>query len=184
MRELALNILDIAENSLRAGATLVEIAVQADFLQDKLCISVNDNGKGMSEEMLASVCDPFTTTRTTRKVGMGLPLFKYSAESAGGSFQISSQEGKGTFVAAQYRISHVDRMPLGDFGGVALQLVTMNPHTDFVFTAECGERQGVLDTREVREILGEEIPFGAPEVRAFLRDYIKENLTDIFGGRL
>ena len=184
MRELALNILDIAENSLRAGATLVEIAVQADFSQDKLCISVNDNGKGMSEEMLASVCDPFTTTRTTRKVGMGLPLFKYSAESAGGSFQISSQEGKGTFVAAQYRISHVDRMPLGDFGGVALQLVTMNPHTDFVFTAECGERQGVLDTREVREILGEEIPFGAPEVRAFLRDYIKENLTDIFGGRL
>ncbi len=184
MRELALNILDIAENSLRAGATLVEIAVQADFLQDKLCISVNDNGKGMSEEMLASVCDPFTTTRTTRKVGMGLPLFKYSAESAGGSFQISSQEGKGTFVAAQYRISHVDRMPLGDFGGVALQLVTMNPHTDFVFTAECGERQGVLDTREVREILGEEIPLGAPEVRAFLRDYIKENLTDIFGGRL
>ena len=75
-------------------------------------------------------------------------------------------------------------MPLGDFGGVALQLVTMNPHTDFVFTAKCGERQGVLDTREVREILGEEIPFGAPEVRAFLRDYIKENLTDIFGGRL
>lgn len=184
MRELALNILDIAENSLRAGATLVEIAVQADFLQDKLCISVNDNGKGMSEEMLASVCDPFTTTRTTRKVGMGLPLFKYSAESAGGSFRIRSQEGKGTFVAAQYRISHVDRMPLGDFGGVALQLVTMNPHTDFVFTAECGERQGVLDTREVREILGEEIPFGAPEVRAFLKDYIKENLTDIFGGRL
>lgn len=184
MRELALNILDIAENSLRAGATLVEIAVQADFSQDKLCISVNDNGKGMSEKMLASVCDPFTTTRTTRKVGMGLPLFKYSAESAGGSFQISSQVGKGTFVAAQYRISHVDRMPLGDFGGVALQLVTMNPHTDFVFTAECGERQGVLDTREVREILGEEIPFGAPEVRAFLRDYIKENLTDIFGGRL
>ena len=184
MRELVLNILDIAENSLRAGATLVEIDLAADFSQDAFSISVRDNGKGMSKEMLASVCDPFTTTRTTRKVGMGLPLFKYSAESAGGTFHITSEEGKGTAVTAAYRISHVDRMPLGDFGGVALQLVTMNPGVDFCFTAKAGDRQGELDTREVRAILGEEIPLGAPEVRAFLKDYIKENLTDIFGGRL
>ena len=78
----------------------------------------------------------------------------------------------------------MDRMPLGDFGGVALQLVTMNPHTDFVFTAQNGETVGKLDTRELREILGEDIPLGAPEVRSFLREYIQENLVDIFGGRL
>ena len=184
MRELALNILDIAENSLAAGAKLVEIEVSADFAADTMAISVRDDGKGMSKEMLATVCDPFTTTRTTRKVGMGLPLFKYSAESAGGSFHIESEEGKGTFVRATYRIGHVDRMPLGDFGGVALQLVTLNRNTDFVISAKCGEGEGVLDTRQVREILGEDIPFGAPEVRAFLKEYIKENLTDILGGRL
>ena len=184
MRELALNILDIAENSLSAGAKLVEIEVCADFEADRMSISIRDDGKGMSKEMLATVCDPFTTTRTTRKVGMGLPLFKYSAESAGGNFFIESEEGKGTSVRAEYQIGHVDRMPLGDFGGVALQLVTMNPNTDFVISAKSGEGEGVLDTRQMREILGEDIPFGAPEVRAFLKEYIKENLTDIFGGRL
>ena len=184
MRELALNILDIAENSLAAGAKLVEISVCADFAADRMKISIRDDGKGMSAEMLKTVCDPFTTTRTTRKVGMGLPLFKYSAESAGGSFRISSRKGKGTTVSAEYRISHIDRMPLGDFGGVALQLVTMNPGVDFCISVTDGERAGVLDTRDVKEILGEDIPLGAPEVRAFLKDYIRENLVSIYGGRL
>ena len=184
MRELALNILDIAENSLAAGAKLIEIEVRADFAADTMAISVRDDGKGMDAEMLARVTDPFTTSRTTRKVGMGLPLFKFSAESAGGDFQIGSEKGKGTWVRASYRISHVDRMPLGDFGGVALQLVTMNPQVDFRIAAADGEHCGVLDTREVRAVLGEDIPFTAPEVRVFLKDYIQENLVDIFGGRL
>ena len=87
-------------------------------------------------------------------------------------------------MCADYRISHIDRMPLGDFGGVALQLVTMNPRVDFRFFVSDGERGGVLDTREVREVLGEEIPLDAPEVRAFLKEYIQENLVDIIGGRL
>ena len=184
MRELALNILDITENSVSAGAHLIEIDVLADFSRDAMAIRIRDDGCGMDEQMLATVCDPFTTTRTTRKVGMGLPLFKFSAESAGGTFSIRSEKGKGTEVTATYRIGHVDRMPLGDFGGVVLQLVTMNPHTDFVFTAQNGETVGKLDTRELREILGEDIPLGAPEVRSFLREYIQENLVDIFGGRL
>lgn len=184
MRELALNILDIAENSLSAGAKHVEIAVFADFDKDRMKIAVRDDGCGMDGEMLARVTDPFTTTRTTRKVGMGIPLFKFSAESAGGSFDIRSEKGRGTEVTAEYVISHVDRMPLGDFGGVVLQLVTMNPVVDFTVTAACGGREGVLDTREVRGVLGEDIPLSAPEVRAFLKDYIQENLVDIFGGRL
>ena len=184
MRELALNILDITENSVSAGAHLIEIDVLADFAKDEMAIRIRDDGCGMDEQMLATVCDPFTTTRTTRKVGMGLPLFKFSAESAGGTFSIRSEKGKGTEVVATYRIGHVDRMPLGDFGGVVLQLVTMNPQVDFVFTAQSGETTGKLDTRELREILGEDIPLGAPEVRSFLREYIQENLVDIFGGRL
>ena len=183
MRELALNILDIAENSLSAGAKLVEIRVIADLPADRLTISVRDDGCGMDAEMLARVADPFTTSRTTRKVGMGIPLFKFSAESAGGSFDIRSEKGKGTLVTAQYSVGHVDRMPLGDFGGVVLQLVTMNPAVDFYVLAKNGESEGVLDTREMREVLGD-IPLSHPEVRGFLKDYIKENLVDIFGGRL
>ncbi len=183
MRELALNILDIAENSLSAGAKLVEIRVIADLPADRLTISVRDDGCGMDAEMLARVSDPFTTSRTTRKVGMGIPLFKFSAESAGGSFDIRSEKGKGTLVTAQYSVGHVDRMPLGDFGGVVLQLVTMNPAVDFYVLAKNGESEGVLDTREMREVLGD-IPLSHPEVRGFLKDYIKENLVDIFGGRL
>ena len=183
MRELALNILDIAENSLSAGAKLVEIRVIADLPADRLTISVRDDGCGMDAEMLARVTDPFTTSRTTRKVGMGIPLFKFSAESAGGSFDIRSEKGKGTLVTAQYSVGHVDRMPLGDFGGVVLQLVTMNPAVDFYVLAKNGESEGVLDTREMREVLGD-IPLSHSEVRGFLKDYIKENLVDIFGGRL
>lgn len=184
MRELALNILDIAENSLSAGAKLVEIGVSADFAADRMVIRIRDDGCGMDKEMLARVTDPFTTTRTTRKVGMGVPLFKFSAESAGGRFDIRSEKGKGTEVTAEYVISHVDRMPLGDFGGVCLQLVTMNPAVDFRIRAEGDGKEGVLDTREVRAVLGEDVSLSAPEVRAFLKDYIQENLVDIFGGRL
>lgn len=183
MRELALNILDIAENSLAAGAKHIEIGLTADFSADTMRITVADDGCGMDEETLKKVTDPFTTSRKTRSVGMGLPLFKYSAESAGGNFSISSEKGKGTKVSAEYRIGHIDRMPLGDFGGVVLQMVTMNPQVDFTVRVDCGGKSGVLDTREVKEILGD-IPLNAPEIRAFLKDYISENLVSIYGGRL
>ncbi len=183
MRELALNVLDITENSLRAGAKLVRIALNIRFAEDRFSIDIEDDGCGMDEEMLARVTDPFTTTRTTRKVGMGLPLFRYSAESAGGSFSIQSQKGKGTRVHAEYCIGHIDRIPLGDFGGVVLQLITMNPAVDFCVEVRSEEGEGLLDTRQFREILGD-VPFTEPEVRAFLREYIQENLVSIYGGRL
>ena len=102
MRELALNILDIAENSVAAGAKLIEIDVTAQFDADRLTIRIADDGCGMDAAMLAAVSDPFTTTRTTRKVGMGVPLFKYSAESAGGTFEIRSEPGKGTEITIDF----------------------------------------------------------------------------------
>ena len=184
MRELALNILDIAENSVAAGAKLIEIDVTAQFDADRLTIRIADDGCGMDAAMLAAVSDPFTTTRTTRKVGMGVPLFKYSAESAGGTFEIRSEPGKGTETVAVYSIGHVDRMPLGDLGGVVLQLITMHPQIDFLVRTASGECVGALDTRELRAILGDDVPFTEPQVRAFLKQYIQENLVDIFGGRL
>ena len=154
MRELALNVLDNRRKLAARGRKVVKITLAADFAADTMSIEIGDDGCGMSEEMLATVCDPFTTTRTTRKVGMGVPLFKYSAESAGGTFSIRSEVGKGPCVTATYKISHVDRMPLGDFGGVALQLVTMNPATDYCIRVTDGSREGVLDTREIKEIRG------------------------------
>ena len=117
MRELSLNILDIVENSVRAGATLIKVSVIAK--DGFLTIEIADDGKGMSEEFLRSVTDPFTTTRTTRKVGMGIPLFKMAAETANGSFDIKSKLGAGTTVTAKFEIDNVDRAPLGNLAETA-----------------------------------------------------------------
>ena len=182
MRELALNILDIAENSLSAGAKLVEIGVSADFAADRMVIRIRDDGCGMDKEMLARVTDPFTTTRTTRKVGMGVPLFKFSAESAGGRFGIRSEKGKGTEVTAEYVISHVDRMPLGDISSTVHTLIVFNEHIDFRYTYEYADRSFTLDTREMREMLGEEISFSEPEVSAFIKEYLEANKAETDGG--
>ena len=117
MKEISLNILDVAQNSLRANATEINILVFFDTAADRLTVSIKDNGCGMSQEFVSRVLDPFTTTRTTRRVGLGLPLFRQSALEAGGDFSIESREGKGTEVAAWFRTSHIDRMPLGDLAG-------------------------------------------------------------------
>lgn len=114
MKEISLNILDVAQNSLRANATEINILVFFDTAADRLTVSIKDNGCGMSQEFVSRVLDPFTTTRTTRRVGLGLPLFRQSALEAGGDLSIESREGKGTEVAAWFRTSHIDRMPLGD----------------------------------------------------------------------
>ena len=117
MRELSLNVMDIAQNSISAGASLITIRVEEDRPADTLSISVEDNGKGMSPETVQKVIDPFYTTRTTRSVGLGVPLFKMEAEMTGGSFQIDSQLGVGTTLTAVFKPSSVDMIPLGDING-------------------------------------------------------------------
>jgi signal transduction histidine kinase len=123
VREIALHLLDIAENSVAAQAKTVFIAVCEDLPADRLSASVKDNGKGMDAETLASVVDPFVTSRTTRKVGLGIPLLKAAAEACDGQLQIASQLGKGTTLEVEFRRSHIDRMPLGDLGSTILTLV-------------------------------------------------------------
>ncbi len=182
MRELALNVMDIAQNSISAKAALIRISVEEDLEADRLRILVEDNGCGMTPEQVQSVVDPFYTTRTTRKVGMGIPLFKMEAEMTGGSFSIRSEKGKGTSLQAEFVPSHVDMIPLGDIGGVVHLLITCNPDRDFVFLRKKGQREFVLDTRELRNLLGEETPLNAPEVSQWLRDYLKEHMEDIEGG--
>ena len=178
MRELSLNVMDIAQNSIRAGASLTTIRIDESVPGDTLAITVTDNGCGMSEEQGKRGIDPFFTTRTTRKVGLGVPLFKMEAEMTGGSFVIDSTLGVGTTLTATFRPSHVDMIPLGEIGAVIHLLVTCNPEIDFLYIRSkvngAGEEKTLtLDTREFRAQLGD-IPFSEPDVSDWIREYIAE----------
>lgn len=181
MTEISLNILDVAENSTRAGATLVAIKVLADTAFDKLTVVIADDGCGMTPEQVSHVTDPFYTTRKTRKVGLGIPFFKYAAESTGGSFIIESKPGAGTCVTAVFGLSHIDRMPLGDINSTVETLITCHPDIDFLYTYGYNQAFFELDTRVFRDILGD-IPFDAPEVSAYIKEYLSENKLETDGG--
>ncbi len=178
MRELSLNVLDIAQNSVRAEASLIKIELIESTKTNSLEISVSDNGKGMTPEQLQSVRDPFFTTRTTRKVGMGIPLFKMAAEMTGGSFSIDSTLGVGTKTTALFRTDHLDFTPIGDMCSTVITLITMNLHIDFVYVRQIDERDFTLDTRQLKEILGD-VPLNEPSITAWLKDYITENTKQL-----
>jgi hypothetical protein len=182
MSELSLNILDIAQNSISAGASLVEVTVNQQDKDDTLIIAVKDNGKGMSEELLKTVENPFVTTRKTRKVGLGISFFKQAAEMTEGSLKIDSILGIGTTIAALFKKSHIDRQPLGDLSGTMTALCTLNPDIDFTLDYIVNESEFKFDTRQVREHLGEDVPLSSPEVSEFLNEYIKENIDNLSGG--
>ena len=177
MEELSLNILDIAQNSVRAEASQVGITVKELKAMDRMIITITDNGCGMTPEQVAHVEDPFFTTRTTRKVGLGVPFFKMAALMTGGDFSIRSQVGVGTEVEAQFGLSHIDRMPLGDMNSTIHTLVTMHEECDFLYTFRFNEKDFSLDTREFREVLGD-ISFTEPEVSLYIKDYLRENFNE------
>lgn len=179
MQELSLNILDIAQNSVKAGATLVRVGVTVEA--NALTIEIADNGCGMSPEFLQRVTDPFTTTRTTRKVGLGIPLFKQSAEMTGGSFSISSEPGVGTAVRATFVLDSIDRMPLGDLADTVCSL--LYEQIDFVWHYAVDGRSFDFDTREIKAELGG-IPIDSVQVVAFLKSMVEENIESVNGGRI
>jgi len=181
MTEISLNVLDVANNSIRANASLIEITVCVNSKLDVLTVTITDNGCGMTQEQISHVEDPFFTTRTTRKVGLGVPFFKFAALSTGGSFQISSEPGIGTKVVAVFGLSHIDRMPLGDMCSTIRTLITMNTQIDFLYIYEFNGNRFQLDTREFREILGD-VPFQVPEVSAYIKEYLEENQKEVDGG--
>ncbi len=185
MRELSLNVMDIAQNSITAGASLITIAVEEDVAGDTLSISISDNGKGMTPEQVAHVTDPFFTTRTTRSVGLGVPLFKMEAEMTGGHFSIQSVVGEGTTTTAVFKPSSVDMIPLGDINGTVGMLVMMNPELDFVYSrrirpAEGEEREFALRTTELRAVL-EDVPLNAPDVTQWVKEFLEENTAELLG---
>ena len=175
--------MDVSENSTRAGASLVEIRVTVDEARDRPAIVIADDGCGMTPEQVSHVTDPFFTTRTTRKVGLGIPFFKFAAESTGGSFSIQSEPGKGTTVTAVFGLSHIDRMPLGDMNATIHNLIVYHPDTDFCYTYTFNDASFTLDTREMREIL-DGVPLDAPEVSQYIMEYLKENQQETDKGAI
>lgn len=173
-----MNVLDVAENSVAAGSTLTSITVEIDTAKRLLAVTIADNGKGMDEETVRRVTDPFYTTRTTRKVGLGLPLFREAAEATGGALHIRSQPGRGTTVRATFTLGHIDLAPLGDMTGTVVGLVQCNPKIDFVYRVVADGEEFCMDTREVRGIL-EGVPLSTPEVAVFLRGYLQENTENL-----
>ena len=182
MRELSLNIMDIAQNSVRAEATQITIRCAEDTKAKTLTLEVEDNGKGMTEEQIACVTDPFFTTRTTRKVGLGVPLFKMAAEQTGGNFRIASTVGEGTLTAAVFCTDSVDMTPLGDINATVSLLINSNPDMDIVFERRVDERSFLLDTKQMRELLGE-VPLNNPDVTLWIQSFLEENEKDLFGGK-
>ena len=184
MKELSLHILDVAKNSVKAGASLTEIAVSTAN-DGIMTVKIKDNGCGMTEEVLSRVTDPFYTTRTTRKVGLGLPLFRMAAEQTGGELKIvsSTEEGNsGTEVTVTFDTKSIDCMPMGDIISTVCILIAGSPDRDFVFTDETEQRKVSLDTRELRAVLGEDISLAEPEIQAWMSEYLKEqyeNQTEI-----
>jgi len=183
LKELSLNILDIAENSVKARATLVQILIEET--EETLTLTIADNGCGMTEEILKSVSDPFYTTRTTRRVGMGIPLLKMAAELTGGEVTITSRHESaepvhhGTEVVARFFKNHIDFTPMGDVISSVTTLIQGHPETEFLFRHEKGGEAVELDTRQVREILGGDVPLNSFEVLNWIGDYLRDQYKNI-----
>ena len=178
MKEISLHILDIMHNSITAGATLTELEIYENEKEDVLSFTVRDNGCGMSEELLKKVIDPFTTHRTTRKVGLGIPLTKLAAESSGGGFEISSQVGVGTVVKAVFGYSNIDRQPLGDMAETMHQLITSFENVDFLYKHIINGKEFLLDTREIKKILGD-VSLKENEISLWLLEYLRDGEKEI-----
>jgi signal transduction histidine kinase len=177
MRELSLHILDAVENSVKAGATRVELVIEEDLAADRLNITIRDNGRGMSEEQVAHIFDPFFTTRKTRHVGLGIPLFKAAAERCNGDLTIASELGEGTVLDATFQHSHIDRAPLGDIVTTLLTIILFDSG-DLHYVHRVDERTFEFDTADIRAELGE-IPLTHPEVCQWLQAFIAEGEREI-----
>lgn len=174
-----MHILDIVQNSIAVGATSIEVKVNVQTGKNIFEIAIVDNGCGMDEKLLAHVTDPYTTTRTTRKVGLGLPLLKHTAEQANGFIKVYSEKNCGTKVYALFQDDHIDRPDLGDIAGTIVLIVAANPEIDMRYTHQIDGHQYLFDTQEVKEALGD-LPVSSPKIRNFLKEMINENISGLY----
>jgi hypothetical protein len=178
MLELSLHILDIAENSIRAGAKLLQIIVTEDSASDVLTIQLIDDGAGMTVEELERVLDPFYTTKKVRRFGLGLPMLSNAAGTTGGSFDISSKPNIGTTVTAVFQRSHIDRQPLGNITDTLITLIAGKPDMDFLYRHNVDGRNFEFDTRIIKKEI-DDVPINHVDVLRFIRQHIEEGLEDI-----
>src|SRR5208283_1865614 len=178
MIEISLHILDIVENSTRAGAKSVYIDIIEDTRMDLLSIEIRDNGSGMSEDVLKKVMDPFFTTKTVRNIGLGLPMLAHAAERTGGRFIMESKGGEGTRVVAEFKLSHIDRQPLGDIASTLVTLVAGNTDVDFIYRHRHNDRKYILDTRVIKKEIGD-LTINHVKVLTFIRENVEGGLKDI-----
>jgi hypothetical protein len=178
LRELSLHILDISENSIQAEAKNIEVSVLEDTTSDRLKIFVKDDGHGMSPEKVARISDPFITTRTTRKVGLGIPFLKEAADACNGFLKVVSSEGKGTSLHVEFQRSHIDRMPLGDLAGTFLSLLVGNPQVHWKFNYQCDQKEFTFDDHDLKQELSG-IPLSDATVLTYLRNSFQEGLQRV-----
>jgi len=180
VRELSLHILDVLQNAREAGSRLVRLTVHENIAEDRLILEVTDDGRGMAEEDMKKVTDPFFTTRTTRHVGLGLPLFAAAAERCNGGLEIEKAPGRGLRVTASFRHGHIDRVPLGNMARTLVSFLMGEPPCDLVYVHRRNGKTFELDTRLVRKELGP-IPLSHPAVREWLGSYISEGEEGLTG---
>ncbi len=183
MRDLSLHILDIIQNSITAGATVITVYICQIPEKGMLNLEISDNGAGMEENFLKRVEDPFTTSRTTRKTGLGIPLLKESAMKCEGQFSINSKKDIGTKVFAAFSIGHIDRLPVGDIGETMLAVIASDPDIRFILHLESTKGEFKLDTDEIKTALGG-VRITEAAVLNWLKEYIGDGIKNIFGGVL
>lgn len=175
---MSLHIMDVVENGVAAGATLIDIGVAEDRKRNRLEITIKDNGRGIPADLLEQVLNPFYTTRTTRRVGLGLSLFREASRRCEGDFHIKSREGEGTEVYASFKRDHIDLAPFGDIAGSLTSLIMGNPGVDFVYSHDADGELFQLDTRDVKQGL-EDVPIHHPDVIQYLTRFIRESLAEL-----
>ena len=179
MRELSLHVLDVAENALEAGASRIQIRIDESAEADLLRVEIADNGRGMSKELVRNVLDPFYTTRKTRHVGLGLPLFRDAARRCDGDLVLRSEPGKGTVVNAAFRLSHIDRAPLGDMPSALMALLLSEHPVDVAYHHRVGVHEFQLDTAEIRKKLGG-VPLNHPRIRDWIFKELREGEAGLY----
>lgn len=181
MREISLHILDLVQNSIEAGATSINLEIIENFNEDVMIIRVTDNGRGMDEKMRQLVIDPFITTRTTRRIGLGLPLMDMTTKRCGGYLTIASTPGRGTVIEAMFQHSHLDRPPLGNMVETITNILVANPELQFSYQHAVGDKTFIVSSQEIADIL-KGIPLTQPDVLVWLREFLSENIANLYGG--
>jgi len=178
MQELSLHILDIVQNSVRAKATKIEILINENIHNNQLEIEIKDNGKGIDKKLVQEIKNPFSTTRTTRKIGLGIPLLLEACIRCGGDLNIQSSVGIGTTIHAVLEHNHIDRAPMGDVVNTITMLILSSPEIRYILTYCVDGSKFVMDTNEIKDIL-QGVPINDLSVIKWIETYLQENINNL-----